>query len=364
MVCVGELWYRVFVQRVGSWSARVVGQLLLLGGLSCSSPPHTEPVTAAQPEPTALGEAPSPSLEVLNVMPEVWAFWKEAEHLEPSVRAALFRKHVVARHPSLFTNAVVGLDPTRPVVLDDRIEAFVATFPERAPTMRRLSRSIEEDLVRHQRSFMTLFPDFVWDGRTVFTVSLDAFDGALREVDGRMTLLFGLDKIAALHGEAADIAPLFHHELFHVYHLALLAPAEGEPPRLYQALWFEGLAVHVAKSMHPEAAPTVLTLKEEMFQVSETRRRELFGELAAHLDSSDAALYRDFFRGSGSRPDAPPRIGYFLGLRVAEHIAAQIAKATKHPPGSAANLRELARLRDPELRQAIAEALAALATTG
>lgn len=296
-------------------------------------------------------------------MPEVWAFWDEAEHLEPARRAPLFRQRVVERHPTLFSDAVIGLDPTRPIVLDDRIEAFLSTLPQRAAIMRRLSRSIEQDLARHQRSFLRLFPDFTWDGRTVFTVSLDAFDGALREVDGRMTLLFGLDKIAALHGDAADIAPLFHHELFHVHHLALLAPEPGAPPRLYQALWFEGLAVHVAKSMHPHAAPVALTLTDEMLRVPAARQRELFGELLTHLDSSEPEVYRDFFRGSGSRPGAPPRMGYFLGLRVAEHVARATARATGQTPGSGTTLGKLARLRDPELRRAIADALAALAET-
>lgn len=215
--------------------------------------------------------------------------------------------------------------------------------------MQRVSQSIASDLDRHQKTFATHFPDFKWDGRVIFSVSLDAFDGALRKVDGQMALMFGVDKIAKLYADEADIEPLFHHELFHVYHFGLLAPDEAAPPKLYQPLWFEGLAVFVAKTLNPGASAKQLTLSEEMMRFGGAKEAALAREFLARLDSSDETLYRDYFRGSGGRADIPPRMGYYLGLRVAEHLA------------KSRSLNTLARLKDPELRSLVVAALTDLA---
>jgi hypothetical protein len=43
-------------------------------------------------------------------------------------------------------------------------------------------------------------------------------------------------------GNSGKVAPLFHHELFHIYHDQFLPEQDSEP--LYVSLWHEGLAVH------------------------------------------------------------------------------------------------------------------------
>ncbi|HMR73798.1 MAG TPA: DUF2268 domain-containing putative Zn-dependent protease [Polyangiaceae bacterium] len=290
----------------------------------------------------------APGYRIENAMPAFWDFWQQAKAEPPQKQAKLFRELVIAKHPSFFGDNVISRDPTKPVDLPARIDAFLKELPAHIPVMQRVSASITADLGRYQQTFAAHFPDFKWNGRVIFSVSLDAFDGAIRNVDGQMALMFGVDKIAKLYADDANLEPLFHHELFHVYHFEKLALDESAAPKLYQPLWFEGLAVFVAKKLNPNASAKQLTLSDEMMRFGMAKEAQLAREFLAQLDSSDEVTYRDYFRGSGGRSDIPPRMGYYLGMRVAERL------------GKVRDLKGLAELKDPELRTLVAKALTEL----
>jgi hypothetical protein len=172
----------------------------------------------------------------------------------------------------------------------------------------------------------------------------------VRHIDGKPQLLFGVDKIARLNGSNADLAPLFHHELFHILHLITSNPFDpNQKNHMYQALWAEGLAVHVAKTLNPSATPSQLVLPDAMIEQGTRQLPQLAKEMLENIDSQDEIFYRDWFRGSGQRKDIPNRVGYFLGLRVAQLM------------GKTRNLQQLAKMKDPELRNAIGAALRELA---
>lgn len=286
-------------------------------------------------------------------MPSWWTYWEIARSTPADQQRALFREHVVGAHPEAFAENVVSTDSIAAFDLDARIDALLTEVEPLVPVMRRLSDEAATELPRHRATFAQAFPDFEWDGRVYFTVSLLAFDGAVREVGGKPALFFGIDKIAKLHGDAASLAPLFHHELFHVYHLVTCHPFdEAGGDRIYQALWGEGLAVYVAKQLNPGASAAQLVLSDEMVAEGTAKLPAIAAELRANLDAGDEAFYRDFFRGAGQREDIPLRVGYFVGLRVAEVL------------GKGRSLRELAHLADPELRQEIERALRELEAAG
>lgn len=323
------------------------GLYLCVALVSACVPTPRRVVPPGVPAPVATAPAASSPAEwtTIDVMPDWWAFWAAAAD-QPRVRQReLFDQLVVEQHPALFGEAVLSIDRSAPFELEPRVDALLEVVPPLVPTMRRLSEQLEDELPRHRATFTSAFEDFAWRGKVYFTVSLLVFDGAVRDVDGEEALVFGLDKIAQLHGESASLAPLFHHELFHVYHFGTHAPFGPGPSRIYQALWGEGLAVWVSRELNPGASLSDILMSAEMVAAADAIMPRLAAELRAELDSEDADVYRDFFRGSGQRDDLPKRAGYYVGLRVAEILA------------RGRTARQLAELADPQLRREIEVAL-------
>jgi hypothetical protein len=293
---------------------------------------------------------------VVDTMPAFWEFWTRAERADRPTQLRLLKEIVVARHPEVYTPKVIGLGPGRTLeeALTEGFGLFMDKLVSHVPTMRRLSTQIASDLPHFQQSFRRLFPDLCWTGTVYYLASLGGFDGATREVDGKTALMFGIDMIAFIHGKNANLEPLFHHELFHLYHHQFDSrgsPAEDEAAPVLWGLWGEGLAVHATKVLHPKATNAELLLSDQL--VAETRRvwPALVTELRAKLTSASIDTYRDFFLGSGKRADVPKRAGYYVGLRVAEEVA------------KTREWKDMVRLRGAPLRAAVDEALSKLETS-
>lgn len=216
--------------------------------------------------------------------------------------------------------------------------------------MRKLTKEIESNLRNFDRSFRQAFPSFSWAGKVYFTVSVDAFDGAVRRVNSEMALLFGIDEIAKLHGAAASLEPLFHHELFHMHH-GHVNPSPKDDRTLLYPLWNEGLAVFVAKKLNSKATWAQLVLSDEMVRQGTRLLPTLAKELRPHLKGSTEEYYRDFFLGAGKRQGIPNRVGYFVGFRVVQEVAKD------------RTLNELVSLRGKELFSAVDSVLARFATS-
>ena len=257
-----------------------------------------------------------------------WEFWKQHAGSSPDQRLRGFRELVIAKHPALFTDGVIGRDPLNPDELEARLPEWLASLDARAGAMQQLGKSVNRDLQRFDTSFRRVFPDMSWDGTVYFTVSVDAFDGAVRKVDGRLALLFGLDKIALIHGKDANLGALFHHELFHLHHQQLCAMPEPKPEGpngLWPPLWSEGLAVYVSHHLNPSASLRELLLESKASSAADARMADLARELVRILDDAREEDYRDFFLGAGQRADVPKRAGYYLGYRVARSLAKQMS---------------------------------------
>jgi len=329
---------------------RLVLPLVLAASCASSDPASTPP----PPAPSASARAqPAPKYRVVDATPAFWAFWNKHAGDSIEEKRAAFQREVIASNHDLFAPGVVGVDPTKKGSdLDRRLLVWLADLPSRIATMRRLSEQASKELARHDESFRALFPDMTWSGRVVFTVSIDAFDGAVRKVGDQPALLFGIDKIAKLHGERASLAPLFHHELFHVHHETKnptpVEPEEG-PHGLLQPIYREGMAVYVSKLLHPRATNDDLLLSDAMVRDGTARLPRLAAELRALLDDATEADYRDFFLGRGQRGDVPVRVAYWIGLRVMEELA------------KTRTLEDLVVLRGPALRSAVDGALASFA---
>ncbi|HEV8658650.1 MAG TPA: DUF2268 domain-containing putative Zn-dependent protease [Thermoanaerobaculia bacterium] len=289
-------------------------------------------------------QSPRPSYRTIDLMPLFWSFWAEAHERPFDSQIALFESRVVPRHPEIYNAAVLGFDRSKPFheELAKRYPRYMAFVSADFPTMRRLSNEITHQLGSIEARFLREFPDFDYHGDIYFMNSLAAFDGAVREVNGKRALLFGLDVIAAIHGQSAAIEPLFDHELFHLYHHQSFPRREA----LWAALWTEGLATYVSRRMNPAATD------RQIFGLPEntpTRTREMLPriahELVQHLDSPSRDDYRKFFLGSEPNADPPQRSGYYVGYLIAERI------------GRDRRLRDLAKMPPDEVRRTAEEVL-------
>jgi hypothetical protein len=206
--------------------------------------------------------------------------------------------------------------------------------------MRQLSAQLASELPGHLKRFRVAFPDFQCSTPVYFVYSANAFDGAVRQVDGKPALLFGIDVVARLGN---DLAPLVAHELFHVHHGQLVRDA---PDTVGWALWREGLASYVSRQLNPDLPEEKACCLPSAAPVEAVLPR-IAGELRKQLDSEDEAVYRRFFLG-GQEQDIPVRSGYLVGYRVAAEL------------GRTRTVQQLAGLRFETLRPLIDQALLAL----
>ena len=188
-------------------------------------------------------------------------------------------------------------------------------------------------------------------------------DGGTRVLDGQFYLLFGVDMIARYH-RGQDLAPLFAHELFHVYYAqrhaedgrstklveSIKEEAEERSDPLYRSLWDEGLATYVSEVLSPGATPASLMLDTPagLAAACDRNRAFLIDDLRHELDSRDAQTYASYFFGGPVTGERPARAGYYFGYLVAKSLAA------RRP------MTELVALDGPPLRQAIDDTLASL----
>jgi hypothetical protein len=284
----------------------------------------------------------------IDLMPAFWSFHQQARTLPLPEQAALFERQLVERYPEVYTAGVLGFEDGQP--FSDQLQAryleWAPLVAPHLPLMRTLSTRISADLPEYTRSFVAAFPDFRSSAEIYVLCSLGGFDGATRTVKGQTALMFGVDMIAYVYGERADPKPFFHHELFHLHHAQLVRSPTETP--LYLALWREGLAVYVAKTLNPSAKGVGLFgLPEDM----PTRAEQQLGPLARAfrdtMGSTESADYTRYFLGKEDQAGFPARSGYYLGYRVAQRLAAK------------RSLAQLARLEGAELKDEIDDALRA-----
>ena len=173
--------------------------------------------------------------------------------------------------------------------------------------------------------FRRFFPDYAPTMPIYLVHSLGEMDGGTRELRGKVIAVFGADVIARIH-DAATIGPFLDHELFHFYH----APYFRECEAMWCSLWAEGLATYVAAKMNPGADDRALLLSEPQPIRAPVDAR--FAEAAclalAKLDSTSQQDIGGFFFANAPFAGWPPRIGYYLGMRVAAQVGEGVPLAT------------------------------------
>lgn len=304
-----------------------------------------------------------PEIEVVDLMPETFGFWDaNAAAPDPELRAR-FVERIVGAHPELYADSVIGAPGVGDEGFDARVDAWLGWLRDAVSTMRRLHGAFASDLEDAKRRFIEALPDFDWRGRVYLFASVDAFNGAGRMVAEDPALLFGIDVIARLQADA-NLAVLFHHELFHMYQ----AQAETY---LAEAMWVEGLATYASLALNPGATDEAALPVSHMHdpddpQLAAPDRAVSLAEVMPGLVPELGPMLRDRLRSSedsGSEDDyamfflgraapvlgqRPVRSAYWFGLQIVRRLA------------RGRSLRELAAIPPGELIDEMAGALDAM----
>jgi hypothetical protein len=162
---------------------------------------------------------------VINLMPPFWKFWNAAKDQPQSEQLSLFDEMLVKEHPEIYRRGVIGLGNGGPA-LNTRVADFLEGAPANIAAMQKLSDRLQGDLPTYLSNFRKSFSDFACRNSIYFLVSLGAFDGGVRSVEGRPALLFGVDVIARIH-PPDELGAFFDHELFHMYHRQITGVSGG-----------------------------------------------------------------------------------------------------------------------------------------
>ena len=304
---------------------------LLLGGVTLLVGCGMHAAAPAGGAPASKG--PRAPFRVVDLMPELFAYCREAEGLSPADARALFVRRIVGTHADVYTPRVLRLPADKPDALEQRIDAWLPTVPALLDGMRRIHDTFVAELEVSTARFLAAFPDFDWSGDLYLIPSLDSFNGAARLVGGKPALLFGLDVIAKSQPNA-KLSVLMHHELFHFYQ-------ESTTDFVASSLWIEGLATYASLALDPratvdDALPFSHIHRADDPQLDAPSRRVLLSQempsrvatlgprLLAALRSKADDDYADFFLGRATprMEGQPVRSGYWFGLELARRIAA------------------------------------------
>jgi hypothetical protein len=267
------------------------------------------------------------------------AFW-DANKDKPAIeQVAAFKDQVAPVFPGFYTTARFKGEFTQ-AQYDARIEGAIKEFPTIRASYVKKAQEFGSELPKYIATFKVAFPDLQLPEDIYVLHSLGEMDGGFRNIDGKSQFIFGVDAMAKFHGNGNESA-FFHHELFHLYHSQVMTGC-GDAG-IWRSLWAEGLAVHVAKVLNPEANEQELSLDIPDGMAAQTRAMlpEALDQLESVLDSTDDKAYAGLFFRRGEAGKLPKRRGYYLGYLVAQQA------------GKTREIRELAKLNCGQVKELI-----------
>jgi hypothetical protein len=248
-------------------------------------------------------------IPVRNLAPEFVTVFDATAQLPPPARVAAMRELLMAEYPEFYSRH-------KPEKLDRLIQKALDSFPGIRSAYLDKSQKFGASLDQHMRTFGAAFPNYRNTTPITLVHSLGEMDGGPRELNGKVHLVFGADVMAATNPEG-DAAPLFHHELFHLLHRQKFS-CETQP--VWTALWGEGLAVYVSKTINPGANENELLLDFPKGMAANTRAMlpAAWAQLQTVLDNTDDDAALELFSTKAKDATLPVRRGYYLGYLVAK----------------------------------------------
>jgi hypothetical protein len=249
---------------------------------------------------------------VRNIAGDFASTWEASKNMPMAERVAAFKKNVASQYPEFYAASRFGGEEKQ----DARIARAIEKFGTIRDAYLDKVKQFGDAMPLHIATFRAVFSDFRLSMPTWLVHSLHEMDGGTRDFNGRTDLIFGADMMATLHADD-DLTPLFHHELFHVYHEPRFSCGTEA---VWKNLWEEGLAVYVSQALNPKATPAemLLNFPHGMPDATEAQLPAAWAQLERELDNTDPALYAELFSTAQSKSTLPARRGYYLGYLLAK----------------------------------------------
>ncbi|WP_375288161.1 hypothetical protein [Sphingomonas sp.] len=285
--------------------------------------------------------APAAAPRFTSLVPQFDAVAMRVADRPEAERVAAFKAEVAPLLPDFYRPR--GAKPER---WDAAVGRAMMAYPAERAKILAAARLVEGARAAAEVKFARTFPDYRATMPVYLLHSVGEMDGGTRDIAGGTALIFGADVVAKYH-DASTIGALFDHELFHTHHQRFFA----ECPKVWCALWTEGLATHVAAQMNPGASDRALLLDFPKPIRAEVNRHwpTAIATMRAALDAEDGPVAERMFSAGNMGEGLPDRWGYYVGMRVAQRL------------GRTHNLATLARMKPAEVRPLIEAALKEMA---
>ena len=266
----------------------------------------------------AVMATPAAGIVVRNLMPDFWNFWRAARDRPAAVQVQLW--HELYQQPNAAVFADLRSTCNADLQPDVLQKQYFPILKSLIPAMRALSASLPNEIISVEAQFTKAFADMRWRGPIYVMASVGCFNGRSQLIQGRQALLLGVDDMAGLH--ETNVRPLITHEMFHRYHYSHFAFEPELPQALWVRLWAEGLATFVAGRLNPGASTYELTtISPEAISRMDSQMSVLTKRFLGRLNSTSQADATAYFSDDSANKQIPPRVGYYMGLEVAQYLA-------------------------------------------
>lgn len=248
-----------------------------------------------------------------DLMPRFWRTYDVSRQAELSDRVAALAADFFLPEAESYSAAGFNDAGSHGRLLDARVAAWLARLDGMAAPVRAIARALPAAWKEHDLRFRSAGLIRVRGAEAIFLPSLFSFTGYSRIWKGNPMLFLAPDGIVDKIGERPDLAVLFDHEVFHVYHDVAAPDLTG--PLLWMRLWREGLATYVSERLNPSVSLDQVLMSGDLARIDVRQIASAARYVLAKLDDGDdsGSLF-DVDRHEGF----PPRMGYLLGLTVAK----------------------------------------------
>lgn len=241
--------------------------------------------------------------KIINLADDFYSLYQSSKNASSEKRDELFSQHFISQFAPFYNNKDFA--------------KHIEKFSEIEEVYLLKNNLLSKNLNGSMELFIKAFPDFKTDTPIYILHSLGRFNGAIRDLNSKSYLMFGVDMMAKYHNWEDD-TPFFHHELFHVYHENFFQ-CKAE---LWCSLWTEGLATYISHQLNSSASNDELMLNIPENMTSNVHSRLLYSltDLKSKFYSKEPEENSSFFNFRKDETGLPYRRGYYLGYILAQKI--------------------------------------------
>jgi VWFA-related protein len=264
--------------------------------------------------------------KIVNLMPKFEEFLEKVKDQDLAAQTKLFQETFVKVYPEIFNTKVLNIDTEGfEEKLNSQIQIFLSQV-KREPSykLKRLTNALVNELSTNEEKFLSRFSNFNWDGTIYFAPLLSTSISKQEVIEGKKVLIFGLDTIAFTRKDEVSFWPIFHHQLFHLYHQQFqpnVRHLDFEQP-LYDFIWNEGLATYVTSLLDAEISKGELIQLDSLKGTPKATLAKIANALRQDLKTKPKQAYQNYYAFDTNTDivDNYINTGNYLSLLIAERL--------------------------------------------